>query len=182
MTENEAKTVLEIEIEHHPEYSVFGKALSRAIKALEEIQVYRAIGTVEELQKAKKQYDDINSVAEKMDLIGLCDFGTAKEALTTEMKRSLDCSLKEYQSIGTVEEFKALKEHIQAMEEAYKNTDGYKDGYAKAITEFVARMKDSLIHNYRHLLEVDTDGFEWLTTDAVGTHIDEIAEEMRCAE
>lgn len=52
----------------------------------------------------------------------------------------------------------------------------------KTIDEFAERLKDSLMHNYRHLLRVDTDGFEWLTTDAVGTHINEIAEEMRGAE
>lgn len=49
----------------------------------------------------------------------------------------------------------------------------------KAIDEFAEKLKDSLIHNYRQFLTVDTDGFEWLTTDAVGTHIDEIAEQMK---
>lgn len=71
---------------------------------------YMDIGTVEELQKAKEQYDDIHSIAEKTALIGLSDYGTAKEAVITEMKRNLDYSLKEYQSIGTIDEFKALKE------------------------------------------------------------------------
>ena len=52
---------------------------------------------------------------------------------------------------------------------------------AKAIEEFADRLKDSLVNNYRHLLTVDADGFEWLTTDAVDTHIDKIAEEMRGA-
>lgn len=74
------------------------------------LKLYQAIGTVEELQEAKMQYDDIHSVAEKTALIGLSDYGTAKEAVITEIKRSLDYSLKEYQSIGTVEEFKDLKE------------------------------------------------------------------------
>ena len=50
---------------------------------------------------------------------------------------------------------------------------------AKAIDEFAEKLKDSLVHNYRHLLNIDTDGFEWLTTDAVETHIDEIAEQMK---
>lgn len=50
------------------------------------------------------------------------------------------------------------------------------------IDEFAERLKDSLLHNYRHLLAVDTDGFEWLTTDAVGTHIDENAEQMKGGE
>ena len=49
----------------------------------------------------------------------------------------------------------------------------------KAIDEFAERLKDSLVHNYRHLLKTDTDGFEWLTTDAVHTHIDKIAEQLK---
>lgn len=48
MTESEAKTILEAEIVHHAECSVFAEALGMAIKALEEIQQYRAIGTGEE--------------------------------------------------------------------------------------------------------------------------------------
>lgn len=48
MTESEAKTILEAEIVHHAECSIFAEALGMAIKALEEVQQYRAIGTVEE--------------------------------------------------------------------------------------------------------------------------------------
>lgn len=107
MTENEAINVLKM-VEAHGCLVIEAKIM--AIKALEEIQQYRAIGTLEELQEAKMQYDNIHSVAEKTALIGLSDYGTAKESLITEMKRSLDYSLKEYQSIGTVEEFKDLKE------------------------------------------------------------------------
>ena len=47
-----------------------------------------------------------------------------------------------------------------------------------AIREFSERLKDSLIHNYRHLLKTDADDFEWLTTDAVNTHIDNVVEQM----
>ena len=36
-----------------------GKSLDMAIKALEEIQQYRAIGTVEELQKAEKKKEEM---------------------------------------------------------------------------------------------------------------------------
>jgi len=49
----------------------------------------------------------------------------------------------------------------------------------KAIDDFVKELKDSLINNYRHLLTIDTDGFEWLTTDSVYTHIDEIAQQLK---
>lgn len=83
---------------------------------LKELKQYREIGTLEELQKAKEQYDDINSVAEQTALMGLSDFARAKEAVKTEIKRSLDYSLKEYQKIGTVGELKALKEKSVANE------------------------------------------------------------------
>ena len=72
------------------------------------------------------------------------------------------------------------EELIKAMQyDRNQYEKGHKDGYADAIDEFAERLKDSLLHNYRHLLTVDTDGFEWLTTDAVGTHINKIAEQMK---
>ena len=61
-----------------------------AIKALEEIQQYRAIGTVEDLQ----------------DVYELCE--SLEEAV--KVGNALVEELKKYQSIGTIEEFKALKE------------------------------------------------------------------------
>lgn len=60
MTENEASVILNAELIHHSEVSIFYEALSKAIQALEEVQQYRKIGTVEECreavekQKAKK--------------------------------------------------------------------------------------------------------------------------------
>ena len=57
MTENEAIKILKKTTEHTKVYeddvvftSDFVKAYEKAIKALEEIQQYRAIGTVEELK------------------------------------------------------------------------------------------------------------------------------------
>ena len=100
------------------------------VDALEEVQSYRAIGTVEELQKAKEQYDDIHSVAEKTALCGLCDYATAKEAVITEMKRSLDCSLKEYQA-NAIKHYeqesrnKAIDEAIEASAKAICVGCGY---------------------------------------------------------
>lgn len=49
----------------------------------------------------------------------------------------------------------------------------------KAIDEFVEQLKDSLSSKYRHLLTIDTDGFEWMTTDAVETHIDETVKNLK---
>ena len=67
MTENEAIKILKKTTEHTKVYeddvvftSDFVKAYEKAIQALEEIQQYRAIGTVEELQALKEK-----SVAKK---------------------------------------------------------------------------------------------------------------------
>ena len=50
---------------------------------------------------------------------------------------------------------------------------------AMAIDEFAEKLKESLVKNYRHFITTDTDGFDWLTTDAVGTHIEQLAEQMK---
>lgn len=66
------------------------KAHEMAIQALEEIQQYRAIGTVEQLRFMKS----------------VCD-------MSDDMLKSLADSIRarmKYEAIGTVEEFKALKE------------------------------------------------------------------------
>ena len=57
-----------------------------------------------------------------------------------------------------------LKSRIVDMLQAEKN---------KILNEYTESLKDSLLNNYRHFLRMDSDGFEWLTTDAVETHIDE---------
>ena len=112
MTENEAIEILkENQLEHYhidiDEYKETDITVrNMAIQALEEIQQYRAIGTVEDIQ----------------EVMALC--------------KSLQETVCKYMDIGTIEEFKALKEHLQIIQEAYENTDGYRDGYAKAIDEF----------------------------------------------
>ena len=49
----------------------------------------------------------------------------------------------------------------------------------KAINDFTERLKDSLESNYKHLLSIDSDGFAWLTTDAVETHIDSVTDQLK---
>lgn len=96
MTENEAISKIQWRINTASEIAgrgEDGKAfedLEMAIQALEEIQQYRAIGTVEQLQFMK-------SVCEMSD----------------DMLKSLADSVRarlKYEAIGSVEEFKALKE------------------------------------------------------------------------
>jgi hypothetical protein len=81
MTENKAVETLEyIKTFDGMDFGATKIALETAIQALEEIQAYRAIGTVEELQRQKDYIDTISEV----------------------------CS--GYSEIGTIEKFKALKE------------------------------------------------------------------------
>lgn len=55
MNENEALVILRVEKEHFPDVSIFGESLLLAIKALEEIQQYRSIGTPDECRAAMEK-------------------------------------------------------------------------------------------------------------------------------
>ena len=48
-----------------------------------------------------------------------------------------------------------------------------------AIKEFVEKLKESILQRFKHLVTTDTDGFEWLTTDSVETHIEETVKNFR---
>ena len=103
MTENKAIEVFEKpskhikmvhktknEMEFYAYSSDLVKAFEIAIQALEEIQQYRAIGTVEDIQTMKD-----NGAFNAVELAKIADM----------LKR-----LKVYEAIGTIEEFNALKE------------------------------------------------------------------------
>ena len=85
MTENEAISELKM-IKHTRVFLPSDEVWEMAIQALEDIQAYRAIGTVEECKQRKEYFDIINEV------------------------------LKDYSDIGTIEEFKALKEKNEPRE------------------------------------------------------------------
>lgn len=82
-------------------------AICTAIQALEEVQAYRAIGTVEDLKTMKE-----NGAFSGVELA---------QILAMQKK------LKKYQSIGTIDEFKALKEKNGPKKPDYE-ADGYADG------------------------------------------------------
>ena len=115
MTENKAKKNLEL-LERCYRVSKNGSAvhevliefvtledLVEAIKALEEVQAYRAIGTVEELKTAMLYV----SLAKIHGTVG----------------RAIDACA-EYESIGTIEEFKALKEKNEPKKMSIGNDNG----------------------------------------------------------
>ena len=103
MTENEAKSLL-IHV-----FNTYGAMISEnfkddcisetfdmAIKALEEIQQYRAIGTAEEIEPYVR-------LAEKLNL---CDLVRENARLENKIRflKIFENKLKEYEEIGTVEE------------------------------------------------------------------------------
>lgn len=108
MTENEAIEILKNDSCYECSYGCCGagncgiescnvaKATEEAIKALEEIQQYRAIGTVEKMQDMKNDYYEAVS------------------------------DWRQYRKIGTVEEFKALKEKNNPKIPNYEGDGYYK--------------------------------------------------------
>lgn len=110
MTDNEAKFILEeikdIDDTLYSYSKPYMNALVIAIKALEEIQEYRKLGTVEELKIAKKYID----LAKR--------HGTVGKVIDT-------CA--EYESIGTIAEIEEAVEKNKAKKPDYEG-DGYADG------------------------------------------------------
>lgn len=100
MTENESIETLKL---NRPfAYSELQKAIDMAIQSIEEIQQYRAIGTVDELKTAMKYV----SLAKRHGTVG----------------KAID-SCAEYESIGTIDEFKSLKEKNEPKKVEYAPTD-----------------------------------------------------------
>ncbi len=89
MTEAEAKLILEVRISRFDHAGDVNEALEIAKKALDEIQQYREIGTLEELARAKR-YINLSK-----------RHGTIGEMID-------ECA--EYESIGTVEECREARE------------------------------------------------------------------------
>ena len=90
MTENEAIKIINDKYETFFALSTtndFDMAMATAIQALEEIQQYRAIGTVEGYENAIKAYTE-----------------------TYILMKEYKSKLQDFEAIGTVEEFKDLKE------------------------------------------------------------------------
>lgn len=94
-------------------------AICKAIQALEEIQQYRAIGTVEDVAFYKKCYDE-----ESYEYCG--EYGTDNCGCKDRMEH-LEKKIAEFEAIGTIEEFKALKEKNEPKKPDYE-ADGYADG------------------------------------------------------
>ena len=71
-----------------------------------------------------------------------------------------------YNSVETTFTQKELEEHER-------------DVRNKANDDFAEKLKESLINNWRYFITTDSDGFNWITTDAVHTHIDELLKQLK---
>ena len=106
MTENESlKTTLQNAIDCATD-DVTREDLEMMVKCLEELQQYRAVGTVEDVAFYKKCYDE-----ESYEYCG--EYGTDNCGCKDRMEH-LEKKIAEFEAIGTIEEFKALKEKAEA--------------------------------------------------------------------
>ena len=135
------------------------EVLKSVVIALEEIQQYRAIGTVEKVAKLKERYDK------------------AKWLLDDERKRR-----RSYEAIGTIEEFKDLKvknselhNEVQAINATMSLFE--QEIRNKAIDEFAEKLKDLIAKNVE-----DAESSNDLCCEIFQSEIDEIAERMKGGE
>ena len=135
-------------------------------KALEEIQQYRAIGTVEELQKLKILFGNENVEISE---------------LTTKILKEYP----EYLSTGTIEEFKALKEKEERFDRNIRmfNEIGL-EIRAKAIDEFADRLAkylnvESATKYGNKDAEQQRNSYDTLMKYEIADAIDDIAEQMK---
>ena len=131
------------------------EAIDIAIQSLEEIQQYRAIGTVEGYELA------INESIDKHNLMIV-----------------YKDRLKEYESIGTIEEFKVLKNTdipiIHGKAELDLNDNEVRN---KAIDEFAERLQEN-VESFQ--TEINVFKADVLTLDYFVEFVYEIAEQLKC--
>lgn len=163
MTENEAIEwlaeetspklihIAEMKKENPMEY--INEAVKVACHALEEVQQYRAIGTIEQLKTMSDDFWELNEMC------------------------------KTYSEIGTIEEFKDLKEkntEILLKDGQLLYQQGLLDGYIKAINEFAERLKTDYVNfDMYYILQNNNFAFENTSLKSYQNMIDEIAKEMK---
>lgn len=132
-------------------------AIEKAILLIKELEQYQAIGTVEELQ-------EIGSVKQIKDT--MVKLQTVIHKLTKY--------LREWESIGSMEEFKSYKNGDCMNDcEHYDNCSNYiySKGYNKAVDYFAERLK----YQSTFLKSMLNDKYGWVSE----IEIDEIAEQMK---
>lgn len=104
MTENEAieRLILSCDSCGSDNCRLCDEALEMVSKAFEELKQYREIGTVEDMAFYKKCYDE-----ESYEYCG--EYGTDNCGCKDRMEH-LEKKIAEFEAIGTIEKFKALKD------------------------------------------------------------------------
>ena len=153
MTENEIKNTKKWFEDFIKTYALSNQEtieFQKAVACLEEIQQYRAIGTVESLKNLPAICDSLaesGMKAEKLieELKAYRAIGTVegyKRAVKVSKENYYLCAeykarLKEYEAIGTIEEFKALKDKNEPKKVAYQiDTSGHKHEKCPACGSF----------------------------------------------
>ena len=155
MTENEAIKQLQVGYLGDTEDLVQAKHI--AIKALEEIQQYRAIGTIEEVRMLK----DYKELYDVYKLIG-----TIEEFRNLKYKKNVI-------PIATIEFSKEDMQKIVDEKVAQIELD-IQGIRAKAIDEFAERLKNFISKNVE-----DAESSNDLCCEIFQSEIDEIAEQMK---
>ena len=154
MTENEAigqlkymyKTCMNEKCKHKGQCDLCCESKDMVIQALEEIQQYRAIGTVKQFEWCKdashwkelfkdklEQYEAIGTVEDIQEVMALC--------------KSLQDTTCKYMDIGTVEEFKALKEKNEPKKIKYSYYCGFTDTECPVCKNNIVYDKDKYCKN-----------------------------------
>lgn len=150
MTENEAKSILEevkmLDDSIYQYNKDYLNALEIVIKALEEIQQYRAIGTVERFQQLVEQFKphvtDKTSCPERH--CNKCDIYRKEN--------------EKYHEIGTVEECREARERQRAKK--YKVIEP-----CKSVTYYQCPFCDGLLHINENFCGECGQAIDWSDTD-----------------
>lgn len=179
MTENEAKDILRIIGFNRAEEGDVEdcEAIDVAMNALEEIQAYRAIGTVEDIQKKMEELDRWHTDRINENIKNPFAYTSTLICHNCDHKddyiEELEAEVEEYKSVGTIEELKALKEKSEdipiihgkaelelhdkeiyakgynqgTIDRAEEVTKAREHGYANAIDEVLESVKKAY-HNF----------------------------------
>ena len=122
MTENEAKEIL-LQIAYDGEYPIgSSEAFSIAIQALEEIQQYRAIGTIEEFKALKVENEELHCEIQAIN--------ATMELLENEIRAK------------AIDEFmEKVKPIIDEKIKGWTNSDDLRRWCARAVDEITEQMK-----------------------------------------
>ena len=125
MTENEVLKEIERHIQFlgdnwkpHPDYNVI-EALREALSSLEEIQKYRAIGTVEECEKYKRSC-----------IVGVVKFDKEQlQSIVDEKVKDIELDIQEIRNCAIDEFLEEISEELQKLKQvANQKEDNYR-GY-----------------------------------------------------